>query len=156
LITFRIELQGRAIVMRARRIIGFGMIAAIVGIIAWGPGRDDANPVATAKPAVAQTYTRITPDAKHTVVNPSRPSDVAVMERLGSTAVRMGYATQYRVSWGGALELTISSLLPGDARMVADAVCGGSRAANWGWKQPRELRVFILTSSDRPAAVCTL
>jgi hypothetical protein len=143
--------------MDKRRLIGFGMIAAIVGIIAWGPGRDPAiDAKAAPKPAAAQTYERIPPDGRHTVVNPKRASDVDVMDNLGRTAVAMGYATHYRVSWGGALELTISSLLPGDARMIADAVCGGSHAANRAWDQPRELRVFILTSSDRPAAVCTL
>jgi hypothetical protein len=141
--------------MDKRRIIGLTIAGGLLAIGVWGPGRDEARPV-VAKPAVAQTYTRITPDGRHTVVNPVHASDIAVMDNLGRTAVTMGYATHYRVSWGGTLELTISSLLPGDARMIADAVCGGSRAANRAWDQPRELRVFILTSSDRPAAVCTL
>ena len=60
-------------------------------------------------------------------------------------------------AWDGAHDVAISSLLPGDAREIATGVCSLSQAQFAGqWKRRWELRVFILTSSDRPAATCTL
>jgi hypothetical protein len=82
----------------------------------------------------------------------SRPAFTDMLTRIGETAVNMGLATDYRISWGGDLELTVSSLLPGDARAVANAICGNP----YGIEPRHQLKVFILTSSDRPAAVCDL
>ena len=79
--------------------------------------------------------------------------DVPRLDNLGKSAVSQGFATEYEVSgWGQTLDLTISSLLPGDARTLAVAVCEAARVQGLhrGWT----VRVFLPMGGDRPAATC--
>jgi hypothetical protein len=81
--------------------------------------------------------------------------DVSRIYRLGEAAVRGGLATEYRVSgWGQTLDLTISSLLPGDARAIAAGVCAAAQKDTWSdhWT----VRVFLPIGGDRPAATCPI
>ena len=79
--------------------------------------------------------------------------DVENAYRLGELAVGTGLAVEYDVSgWNRRLDLSISSLLPGDARNIATALCGTAREGRWD--QPWTVRVFLAVG-DRPAAVCT-
>ena len=81
-----------------------------------------------------------------------RGDDLENARRLGELAVRTGLAVEYDVSgWNRRLDLSISSLLPGDARNIATAVCGTAREGRWD--QPWTVRVFLAVG-DRPAAVC--
>jgi hypothetical protein len=83
-------------------------------------------------------------------LRPSKPSALFLKKD--------GLITHYEISgWDGALDVTISSLLPGDAREAAEGTCAATQQLFAGrWQRAWELRVFILTSNDRPAAVCKL
>lgn len=87
-----------------------------------------------------------------------KPSDINRLNALGTTLVNTGAATEYDIAvWSGALDVTISSLLPGEARAIAEGVCTASQEQFGGqWERAWQLRIFILTSSDSPAAVCRL
>jgi hypothetical protein len=85
------------------------------------------------------------------------PTASEILRNVGEVALSQGLATTYDVSvWDHALDLHISSLLPGDARFVSEGFCGAVRNSGnpilHGW----QIRVFILTSDNTPAAVCRL
>ena len=80
---------------------------------------------------------------------PAWAGDYDRADTLGRAIVDTGYATEYRVGVR-TLNLTISSLLPGDARAIATAMCqAGAQQGLAGWR----VRVF-LPVGDRPAAAC--
>jgi hypothetical protein len=84
----------------------------------------------------------------------SSADDVNNAYALGDAAVKSGLAVEYEVSgWHSRLDVNISSLLPGDARTVANALCTIARQKQT-WQRPWTVRVF-LTVGDRPAATCT-
>jgi len=99
----------------------------------------------------APAHTRPAPKADTLVLD-----DADRLAFLGESAVRLGWARAYKVTWLGNLELTISSPFISDARTIAAAVCGSSRAAGYHWRRERELRVYNMTPSNRPVAVCKL
>lgn len=86
---------------------------------------------------------------------PAIASDVENAYKLGEAIKRAGFATEYDVSgWGSELDIHISSVLPGDARDVANATCQFGRE-NMVWQSPWTVRVFLVVG-DRPAATCTV
>ena len=88
-----------------------------------------------------------------TAVATSGPTDAERLDDLGTILKQQGIITEYSLSsWNDSLDVTISSVLPEEARTVAETVCAGTA----GWKRSYDFRVFILTSGDRPAAVCRL
>jgi hypothetical protein len=79
-------------------------------------------------------------------------SDVDNVYRLGDAAKKAGLANDFKVSgWSKNLDLFIGSMLPGDARAVADGVCQAARQMRW--ERPWNVRVFLVVG-DRPAAAC--
>ena len=86
----------------------------------------------------------------------SSPSNLDMIRIIGKSTVQTGYATEYDVGvMGSYLDFTISSLLPGDARFVAETACGVARLKGLtatGWT----VRVFLPIGGDRPAATCAI
>lgn len=81
-------------------------------------------------------------------------NDVENAFTLGEMGRLSGIATDYDVSgWHRRLDVYISSVLPGDAREVAEALCqvGTDR---FEWERPWEVRVFLVVG-ERPAATCS-
>ncbi len=71
---------------------------------------------------------------------------------VGEGMKRQGFFTEYSVSgWGPSFEATISSLLPGEARQVAQSICESFRT---NMQKSWEVRVFLANSGSRPAATC--
>lgn len=78
--------------------------------------------------------------------------DIALATRMGEAAVESGIATSYSLSaWNRSLDINIGSMLPGDARTVANVACATFRKA--GIEFYTTVRVFLVVG-DRPAAVC--
>lgn len=81
--------------------------------------------------------------------------DVDNVYRLGEALKNAGVATDYDVSgWGATLDVHIGSMLPGDARSVANGACEFGRQ-NMKWQKPWTVQVFLVVG-ERPAATCTV
>jgi hypothetical protein len=79
--------------------------------------------------------------------------DVEQAFKMGEAAKNAGIAIDYSVSgWHSYIDLNISSMLPGDARDVADSGCILARSLRW--EHPWTIRVFLVVG-ERPAAQCT-
>ncbi|MCH8347824.1 MAG: hypothetical protein IH901_04925 [Proteobacteria bacterium] len=119
-----------------RQIINIVILIAFLGL-AWGSSDNDSNngsSSSSSSDAISQ--------------------DVDNAFAIGEVAVASGVAVEYDISgWNQAIDITISSILPGDARLVADELCKVARQLDWStsWS----IRVF-LTIGDRPAAICRI
>jgi len=117
-----------------RQIINIGILAIFL-TLAWGSsdsGSDGGNGSSSSSDSVSK--------------------DVENAYTIGQLAVSSGVAVEYDVSgWGQEIDITISSILPGDARLVADELCKVARQLDWSYSW--SIRVF-LTVGERPAAVC--
>jgi hypothetical protein len=85
---------------------------------------------------------------------PAGADDINRAHVLGTAAVDTGHAVEYEVSiaCGRCLNLTISSVLPGDAREIASGMCQAGR--QMGFIDAWTIRVFLASGSSRPAAAC--
>jgi hypothetical protein len=127
--------------MTKSKTIGWVAIIALVGV--WIATNEQRTDVAKATSDKAKV------DTQH----------IDLLYKLGEASVNSGFVTTYDVSgWNQRLNLHISSLLPGDARTINEAVCNEARSRGVtlpslrGW----EIRTFILASDETPAAVCRL
>lgn len=76
--------------------------------------------------------------------------DIEQLQRIGDAFVAGGVATESDVSgWHQALRLTISSMLPGEARDIAQAICG----RKLGLSKPWAIEVYLVVG-ERPAGKC--
>jgi hypothetical protein len=83
----------------------------------------------------------------------ARADDVDTIYRIGQVVKDKGAATDFSVSgWNHYLDVNIGSMLPGDARDLADAMCGAARGLSL--KAQWTVRVFLVVG-QRPAATCT-
>lgn len=84
---------------------------------------------------------------------PVVPGDTDKLNDLGAIMKTKGVVTAYELRiWGGTFDLTISSLLPGEARQIAALACDLLRKQ--GLERAWEVRVFLPTGGERPAATC--
>lgn len=84
----------------------------------------------------------------------ARADDVTNAYQLGETAKQSGVAVDYSISgWNRYVDFNISSVLPGDARSVADAICQLAETKQT-WKDAWTVRVFLVVGT-RPAAECS-
>ena len=93
------------------------------------------------------------PENRTPVAATTTDVDAQWLAALSEIAVATGVAAEYEVSnWGSTLDVTISSLLPGDARELAQMLCHEAREhdVDSGWT----VRVFLPMGGDRPAATC--
>lgn len=86
--------------------------------------------------------------------NGAHADDIEQIYALGKVAKELG-AVEYDVSgWHSRLDITISSVLPGDARRFLAGTCE-ELERKFSWESNWTVRVF-LTVGDRPAAQCEI
>ena len=120
------------------------ILGAIVGVGAlWMIASNDGEK----KPSVASPVAQEVPVAKEV-------PDATKLRQLAENAKSLGYITDYKLDFGNRrLDLTVGSMLIGDARAVGGGVCDAAR--KWNVAQAWEVRGFLPQGSERPAATCT-
>lgn len=87
---------------------------------------------------------------------PRERGDTDYLFSAGDVLKATGIITTFDVSgWNRTFDLTIGSLLPGEARDLATTICYGDNDLASNVKGSWEVRVF-LPVGERPAAVCNL